>query len=235
MEEQRGPQAYVAEFLGTFVLVFFITMVVTIYAQAGQFIVIGMVHAFVLMALIYSLAGVSGAHFNPAVTTALLALRKIKPVDAAIYILLQFAGGIAAALLTYGLLKDEGAASNYGATVVSPVLGGAFAALVMEGIGTFILVMVIMGVAVNPRGAQNFAGLVIGSTLGFLVMVAAPLTGAGFNPARTLGPAIVGNEYSDIWLYFVGPLVGGTLGALTYNYLFIRTGAKDLSRAPEVE
>src|SRR4051795_8536680 len=114
----RGPAAYVAELIGTFALVFFITMVVSLYipvAPAGQpqpFIdwsVIGLVHAFLLFMLIQTLAVISGAHFNPAVTIGLAAIRQIRPPEALIYIVLQFAGGILGALLTKAILKDEGA------------------------------------------------------------------------------------------------------------------------------
>src|SRR4051812_50036904 len=121
----RGPAAYVAELIGTFALVFFITMVVSLYITAvpvGQpqpFIdwsVIGLVHAFLLFMLIQTLAVISGAHFNPAVTVAMTAIRQIRPPEAAVYIVLQFAGAICGALLTKALVSDEGDAINYGAT-----------------------------------------------------------------------------------------------------------------------
>src|SRR3954454_1975578 len=119
----RGPAAYLAELIGTVTLVFFITMVVSLYITAvppGQpqpFIdwsVIGLVHAFVLFMLIQSLAVISGAHFNPAVTAAMMAIRQIRPSYAFIYIVLQFAGGILGALLTKGLISNEGASVHYG-------------------------------------------------------------------------------------------------------------------------
>ncbi|MBA3305437.1 MAG: aquaporin, partial [Thermoleophilaceae bacterium] len=108
--EERGVAAYVAEFVGTFALVFFITAAVSLYVsgQPGAFIdfsVIGLVHVFALFILIQIFAVASGAHFNPAVTVALTALRKIKPVDAAIYVVVQLAGGLAGALLTRALLS----------------------------------------------------------------------------------------------------------------------------------
>src|SRR3954447_2667554 len=124
----RGPAAYVAELIGTFGLVFFITMVVSLYipvAPAGQpqpFIdwsVIGLVHAFLLFMLIQTLAVISGAHFNPAVTVAMTTIRQIRPPEALIYIILQCAGGILGALLTKALISDEGAGVNYAAVAVS--------------------------------------------------------------------------------------------------------------------
>ncbi|MBA2794036.1 MAG: aquaporin, partial [Thermoleophilaceae bacterium] len=199
--EDRGPASYVAEFVGTFALVFFVTAAVSLYVvpTPGAFIdfsVIGLVHVFVLFFLIQIFAVASGAHFNPAVTVALTFFRQISVVDGAIYIVTQLAGGVAGALLTKALLSDEGEAVNYGATTVSDLLDGAIlGGMVVEALGTFFLVLVIVGVAVNPRGAKEWAGLTIGATLGLLVMVFAPLTGAGFNPARSFGPAIVSGEF----------------------------------------
>ncbi len=235
--EERGPAAYVAEFVGTFALVFFITAAVSLYVsgQPGAFIdfsVIGLVHVFVLFILIQIFAVASGAHFNPAVTVALTALRQIKPVDAAIYVVVQLAGGLAGALLTRALLSDEGGgAAKYGATLVNDRIGGdILAGMAVEGLGTFFLVLVIAGVAVNPRGAKEWAGLTIGATLGMLVMVFAPLTGAGFNPARSFGPALVSGEFGGaaefLLVYVVAPVVGAVLAALFYDALYIEDGGE---------
>jgi MIP family channel proteins len=237
---ERGPAAYIAELIGTFALVFFITMVVSLYitpAAANQpqpFIdwsVIGLVHAFVLFMLIQSLAVISGAHFNPAVTVALASIRQIRPPEALIYIVLQCAGGILGALLTKALISDEGAAINYGATAVSSRLDHSiFLGALCEGVGAFFLIWAIVGVAVNPAGLKDWAGLAIGTTLGFLVMVFGPLTGAGLNPARALGPALVGHAFDGIghfvWVYAVAPVVGGVAAALLYAYVFTTPGKK---------
>src|SRR3954453_23942508 len=208
----RGPAAYVAELIGTFALVFFITMVVSLYipvAPAGQpqpFIdwsVIGLVHAFLLFMLIQTLAVISGAHFNPAVTVAMTTIRQIRPPEAAIYIILQCAGAILGALLTKALIADEGDAINYGAVAVSSRLDHSiFLGAICEGVGTFFLVWAIVGVAVNPAGLKDWAGLAIGTTLGFLVMIFGTLTGAGLNPARALGPALVGHQFDGIGHFF---------------------------------
>lgn len=231
--EDRGPASYLAEFVGTFALVFFITAAVSLYVvpTPGAFIdfsVIGLVHVFVLFFLIQIFAVASGAHFNPAVTVALAALRQIGVVDAAIYIVVQLAGGVAGALLTRGLLSDEGKAVNYGATTVSDRIDNdILSGVVVEGLGTFFLVLVIVGVAVNPRGAKEWAGLTIGATLGLLVMVFAPLTGAGFNPARSFGPAIVsGSEGFDgaghfLLVYVLAPVVAALVAAFFYKMLYI--------------
>ena len=239
--QERGPAAYIAEFIGTFALVFFITAAVSLYvtpptqvnpAPFIDFGVIGLVHVFVLFMLIQTLAVASGAHFNPAVTAAMTALRQIGPADAGIYVVSQLAGGIAGALLTKGLLNDEGEGVNYGAVSVNDRLDGAiFPGAVVEFIGTFFLVWVIVGVAVNPKAAQDWAALAIGATLGMLVMVLAPLTGAGFNPARAFGPALVGDFFNGggdfIVVYVIAPLLGAVAAALAYFRLYITPGAKE--------
>jgi len=237
----RGTAAYIAEFIGTAALVFFITMVVSLYieqAPAGlpqpfiDFSVIGLVHVFVLFMLIQTLALVSGAHFNPAVTTALLVIREIKPVDAAIYIIVQLAGGTLGALATKAVLSDEGDPENYGALAVSPRIDGEifWGGFSLELIGTFFLVWAIVGVAVNPRSDRGWAALVIGATLGLLVMVIGPLTGAGFNPARAFGPALVSGEWGGfddfVLTYVLAPVIGGVLGALVYFRMVIVPGKK---------
>jgi MIP family channel proteins len=235
--EDRGPAAYIAEFLGTLLLVFFITSVVSLYGPEPSpqnpnpfvdFGVIGLVHVLLLFVLIQTLAIVSGAHFNPAVTVALTALRQIKPPDAAIYIVAQLAGAVAGALLTKGILLDEGEAENYGATTVSPLIdGSAFTGMIVEALGTFFLVWAIIGVAVHPRAAKDWAAFAIGGALGMGVMIFGPLTGAGFNPARTFGPAIVSGTWDDFFVtYVIGPILGGLVASFLYFYVFIQPGKK---------
>jgi MIP family channel proteins len=224
--EERGTPAYVAEFIGTFFLVLFICMVVSLNSAGGlgvtDFAVIGLVHAFVLAMLVYTLGGTSGAHFNPAITAALAALRKITLIDAVIYWLVQLAGAVAAALVTKLLLLDEGRGANYGATSISKVLSGNVGAgFLCEVLGAFVLMWAIMGVAVNPRGERGWAGWVIGIALGVAVMIFAPLDGAGFNPARSFGPAIVANHWTDFWIYVLGPVTGALAAAFGYRVLVL--------------
>jgi MIP family channel proteins len=235
--EERGSPAYVAEFLGTFLLVFFIATTVTLNSADGlgftDWAVIGLVHVFVLAMLVYTLGGTSGGHFNPAVTAGVLAVRKISSADALVYWLVQLAGGVAAALVTKLLLLDEGRAANYGATTVSEkfLQGKPLPGLVAEIIGAFVLMWAVMGTAVNPRGEKAWAGLVIGIALGLGVMTLGPLSGAGFNPARWFGPAIVSGDFADFWIYIVGPLLGALVAALGYRALVLsprsaRAGAR---------
>lgn len=233
--QDRGPAAYIAEFVGTLLLVFFITAVVSLYGPEPSptnpnpfvdFGVIGLVHVLLLFVLIQTLAVISGAHFNPAVTVAMTALRQIKPPDALIYVIAQLAGGVAGALLTKAILLDEGEAENYGATTVSSVVdGAAFPGMVVEALGTFFLVWAIIGVAVNPSATRDWAAFAIGGALGMGVMVFGPITGAGFNPARSFGPAIVSGTWDGFFLvYVIGPLVGALLAGVVYFYIFIQPG-----------
>ncbi|CAA9519709.1 MAG: Aquaporin Z [uncultured Solirubrobacteraceae bacterium] len=233
--ERRGPEAYAAELIGTLMLVFFICAIVSLHHGASptalgvtDWAVIGLVHFFLLAMLIHTLGGASGGHFNPAVTITFAALRKIGPVDAAIYIVLQIIGAILGALLVKLLLDNEGEAVGYGQPTISDtrleskMLPGFFAEL----IGTFALMWAIMGVAVNPKGARDWAGITIGGTLGFAVLVFGPLTGAGLNPARALGPSLFGDDSAPVGdfivAYVLGPTVGALLAGMLYTALILR-------------
>jgi glycerol uptake facilitator protein len=226
--QDRGLAAYIAELLGTLFLVLVVGTVVTLFvstspdSQTGSdFAVIGLVHAFMLFALIISFGSVSGGHFNPAVTLAAAVQRKIEWVDAVVYMLAQLSGAVLGALLVKGLLLDEGRAGGYGSAEISGLLSSDFAGFVVEGLGTFLLVLVIIAVAMNPRARQEWAPLAIGSTLGFAVMIFGPLTGGSFNPARWFGPALIGDtlEASDLFPYVLGPIVGAILAWAVYRFV----------------
>jgi MIP family channel proteins len=237
--QERDIAAYVAELIGTLLLVFFICSVVILYVSTGgqaQFgtdmAVVGLVHAFVLFGLIVMFGVVSGGHFNPAVTLAALVIRRIRALDAVIYMLAQLSGGVLGALLAKGLLLDEGRATNYGALEVSGLLENAFRGSIVEAIGTFVLVLVILTAVYSEKSFKEWAPLAIGTTLGFLVMVGGPLTGAGFNPARWFGPALVGNEWGDVWPYLAGPIVGSLVAAAVYRFV-LEPGGLPPTEPPE--
>ena len=244
--EKRGLSAYLAELVGTFLLVLFVALIVSVYARGGistpEFAVIGLLHAFVLMMLISTLGGVSGAHFNPAVTLGLAAARKIRPGEAVVYVGMQVVGAIAGAALAKLALDELPGGPNLGNVSVSSLLAGkTLLGALCELIGTFALVWAIMGVAVNPRANADWAGWVIGATLGFGVLVFAPLTGAGLNPARSLGPAIVEGEFIGgfgkfVVVYLVGPGLGGLLAAIGYKLLVLdpadRAGGRPVDVLP---
>ena len=244
---ERGLAAYVAEFFGTFTLVFFVTMVVSEFIQAPvsqgaglpatqpfvDWAVIGLVHVFALFLIIQTVAIVSGAHVNPAITFALTIIREIRPIDAAIYIVVQLLGGTLGALVTKGILTNEGRDVHYGAVSLSAVISHhTFTGLCVEALGTFFLVWAVVGVAVNPQALKAWAGLVIGGTLGAAVMIGGSLTGGGFNPARAFGPALVSNFWggkgAGSWLlvWVLGPLIGAAVAGVGYLYMFAMPGKK---------
>jgi MIP family channel proteins len=224
--QQRGLSAYLAELIGTFLLVFFIASVVILFVATGDqaqfgsdFAVVGLVHAFLLFGLIVMFGVVSGGHFNPAVTLAAAAIKRIAPVDAAIYMLAQLSGGVLGALLAKGLLTDEGRATHYGAAEVTSLLGGNFQGSIVEAVGTFCLVLVILAAVFSKKSLKEWAPLAIGTTLGFIVMVGGPLTYGSFNPARWFGPALVANHWGGVWPYLLGPIVGSLLAAVVFRFV----------------
>lgn len=209
-----NTKALVAEFIGTFALIF-------IGAGAGAIGVGGLVgvalaHGLVVLGFAYSYGHLSGTHINPAVTLGLLIGGEISLEDAAGYWVVQFLGGIVGGFaLSFALSGSEFAANGLGATNlavgVSPIQG-----LIIELILTFFLVNTIFNAAVSGK-VGNLAPIAIGLTLAFAILMGGPLTGASLNPARTLGPALASGNFSDIWLYFVGPFGGAALAALLYN------------------
>lgn len=229
--QERGLAAYIAELIGTFLLVFFVVSVVVLFLSTGNeaqfgtdFAVIGLVHAFLLFGLIVMFGVVSGGHFNPAVTLAAAAIRRIAPVDALIYMLAQLSGAVLGALAAKGLLLDEGRATNYAAAEVSGLLGGNFQGMIVEGIGTFCLVLVILAAVFSKKSFKEWAPLAIGTTLGFIVMVGGPLTGGAFNPARWFGPALVANDWGGVWPYLLGPILGSLLAAAVFKFVLEKGG-----------
>jgi MIP family channel proteins len=237
--QERGLSAYLAELIGTFLLVFFITSVVTLFVSTGSqaqfgsdFAVVGFVQGLTLFGVICMFGVVSGGHFNPAVTLAAATIKRISPLDAVIYILAQLSGAVLGALLTKGLLLDEGRATNYGAGEISGLLSGNFAGAVVEGIGVFALVLVILSVVFSKKSLKDWGPLAIGTTFVFLVMVGGPLTGACYNPARWFGAALVGNEWGGVWPYLVGPIVGSLLAVGVWRFV-IEAGGPAPSEPPQ--
>ena len=199
----------VAEFVGTFALIFIGAGALAI--TQANLVGVALAHGLVIVTFAYAYGHISGTHINPAVTLGLLIAGEIEFVAAIGYWIVQFLGGILGAVLLNALLPNPG---DLGVTIltegVTPVQG-----LVVEIVLTFFLVNTIFNTAVSGK-AGNFAGLAVGLTLVFCILMGGPLTRASLNPARTLGPAIVSGNYADIWLYFVGPLAGGILAALLY-------------------
>lgn len=208
-----NTKALVAEFIGTFTLIFIGAGAGAI--GAGGLVGVALAHGLVVLGFAYAYGHISGTHINPAVTFGMLVGKQIDVATAVGYWVVQFLGGIVGAFVLSFVLG--GADSGLGATVlasgVSPVQG-----IVVEIILTFFLVNAIFNTAVSGK-AGNLAPVAIGLTLAFSILMGGPLTGASLNPARTLGPAIASGNFADIWLYFVGPLVGAAAAALLYTSL----------------
>lgn len=199
-----------AELVGTFVLVLVSAGAGVVVADAGGApLEVGLATGLGLAAAIAVLAPVSGAHFNPAVTLALLALRRIRPQLAVGYVVAQVLGALAAALLLRATFPAS-ATLEAGATTVGGGVGLA-GAFVLEVVITAVLVLVILGLAVWTTTAPAVSGSVIGAWVAVAITVFGPITGASMNPARTLGPAIAFDVYDDLWVYVVAPLAGGLL------------------------
>ncbi|MEP0748611.1 aquaporin [Trichocoleus sp. AS-A1] len=214
---QSCKQQAIAEGVGTFILVFAGTgavMVNQISDGAVTHLGISFVFGAVVAALIYALGHISGAHFNPAVTLAFWTSGFFPKRQVLPYILAQSLGAIAASALLWMALGRVG---NLGATV--PLEGNWLQSLVLETVLTFILMFVIFGSGLDRRAPIGFAGLAIGLTVGLEAAFMGPITGASMNPARSLGPALVGGIWQHHWVYWVAPILGAQLAVLIYSQL----------------
>jgi aquaporin NIP len=206
-----------AEGLAAFVLVFAgCGAIVTDATQGGLLGPVGvsMVFGLVIMAMIYATGHLSGAHINPAVTVAFTVTRHFPLKDAAAYIAAQFAGASIAAGVLLAAWPTKPAA--LGATLPHV---GASTALLYEAILTAILMFVIISVATDVRAVGAAAALAIGGAVGLDALFGGQITGASMNPARSFGPALATGEWHDVWIYFVGPVIGALLGALAYQLI----------------
>ena len=240
----------VAEGLGTACLVFFAVGTATLmfgYKLAGDSIAAGVIttalaFGLVLLALAYALGPISGCHINPAVTMGFLVARRIGVVEAVAYWIAQVIGGIAGAALLralfaaapgYSTSKIGLGADAYGnASMIHLNAGGAFLA---EGVLTFLFVFVVLAVT-RRAAAPQIAGITIGLALATVHLIGIPLTGTSVNPARSIGPALFvgGTTLSQLWLFIVAPLVGGSIAALVSTFLYpgeraAASGATDAS------
>jgi MIP family channel proteins len=170
-----------------------------------------------LVVVVASLGHVSGAHVNPAVTIGLALNRRFPWTQVPLYLAAQLAGAIVAALAAWMLYGDRGrSAAGLAATVPAAGVGvgRAFAA---EAIVTFVLVLVVLAVATDRRLPQGLAAVAIGFALAAAIFIGGPISGAGVNPARALGPMIVAGRFGDWWVYLVAPLAGGAVAATLYH------------------
>ena len=214
-----------AEGLATFALVFAGCGAIVLESErAGSLGSTGIAAGFglVIMAMIYAVGHLSGAHINPAVSAAFTVTRHFPLRDAAAYIPSQLAGAVAAAALLR--IVWHGTPADLGATMPSVGVGSA---LIYEGVMTAFLMFVILAVATDTRAVGEAAAIAIGGTIGLDAMFGGPISGASMNPMRSLGPGIVAGDLHAIWIYLLAPVAGTALGGLAYQ--FVR-GSLDIDR-----
>ncbi len=222
----------VAEIIGTFVLVFFACGVAAL--TSGHLVPTALAFGLVIVAMAYSIGRISGCHINPAVSLGCLLAKRMTLKEFFVYVCAQIIGGFLGALALFGIMKMAGlpiaetAASNLAVNYGSEGLtaGTIIGALLVEIILTCVFVYVILNVTAENSGAGKKAGIIIGLTLTLVHLIGIPLTGTSVNPARSLATAL-GNliftgdatAISQVWMFIVGPLLGGALAALLYGLL----------------
>ncbi len=235
----------IAEVVGTFMLVYFgagsaaITLMISKGSSPpnpfnigigslgglGDWFAIGMAFAIAIAASIYALGRISGAHLNPAVTIALWATKRFPTRDVVPYILAQLVGAsLASFLFAASVGMDAVTVGGLGATAPFPGIG-YWQAVLAEAIGTFLLMLTIMGIAVDERAPPGFAGLIIGLVVGGIITTTGNIAGSSLNPARTFGPylgdyVLAGNSLWQFFpIYIIGPIAGAVIAAFLYDYL----------------
>ncbi len=209
-----------AEFISTFILVLIGCGAMAVDFRTGLLTHVGVatVWGLVVMVMIYTVGDLSGAHMNPAVSIAMVVLRRMKAVDAGAYIVAQCAGALAGAAAIRAVLGvDEMLLGSTNTKLELPV------GMMVEMMMTAILLFVVIGVSTGAKEEGVTAGLAVGATIAMEAFVAGPLTKASMNPARSLGPAVVAGDVSQLWIYIVGPILGGIIGALIHTALRPKT------------
>ncbi len=230
----QTPRACVAEFLGTFALVFFGVGAVyavsensNIHIEAASIpselmrtLIVALAHGLILGIAITCTMAISGGQLNPAVSVGLVVAKKQSPVRAAVLIVSQLAGAVAAAKMVDILIAPSSPNSTgllLGATQGSmSALGNWPHGLLLEAIMTFALMMAVLAGTVDAR-APKLGGFVIGLTVAVCILVGGKYTGAAMNPARAFGPALVAGHWDMHWMYWAGPVIGAALAAVTYR------------------
>lgn len=219
-------RALIAEFIGTFTLVFVGSAAVVIAGNDANVTVIvpALAHGLILVGLIFAYGHISGAHFNPAVTLGLLVGGKVDIITAVAYIVVQFVGGVVAAFVLVAILPDPG---NYGQTLGSLDVASGYVwnAALLEVVLTFFLVSAVYQAAVYGK-AGNLAAIAIGFTLAASILAGGPFSGASLNPARTLGPAVAAGDFSYLVPYLIGIFGGGVLAGIIHAYVLNDVEAK---------
>jgi MIP family channel proteins len=217
--DQQMIKRAVVEFIGPFALCF---MGIGSILLTGNIVAIALAHGLAIGLCVMAAGHVSGGHFNPAITTAMIATKRITPYEGGVYIVAQLLGAVSATIMIILAIPSS---MREGQHLGIPAIGSGFSsgnALVAEIIATFFLVFVVFGVAVDQRSAKAVSGLAIGLTITMDILGIGPISGAAMNPARWFGPALIDTNLSDFWVWIVGPLVGALLAAFLWsNVLFV--------------
>jgi aquaporin TIP len=224
------PQKLVAEFIGTFALIFFGAGSIcadqylrsSSNGQVGLGLLgIALAHGLAIGIMVSALGHISGGHFNPAITFGFWVTRKLSTFDTLTYWIAQLAGGAAAAYLLRLLPVDVWGPVQLGTPSLAPGISRANG-MIFEGIMTFFLVFVVFATAVDDKGAFNkIAGFAIGLSITMGALFGGPFTGAALNPARAFGPALAANHWNNFGVYVIGPLLGGFVAAWSYDTLYL--------------
>ncbi len=216
-------RALTAEAIGTFALCFIGILAINTDAITGgtgtaSLATIALAHGLTIAVMVAALGAHSGAHFNPAVTAGFVATGRMTPARGAQYVGAQVAGAALASLIVAFLFGREVVANGTPAMAgnVHP-LGG----VAVEVVTTFFLVLVVFGTAVDERAPKSIFPMAIGLTVALDIMATGPITGGAMNPARVLGPALVGGQWAAHWVYWAGPLLGGVAAAFLQHRLFL--------------
>lgn len=213
---------YIAEFLGTLVLVLFGTGIAVV--SGGDLVATSLAFGLAIVACAYAIGNISGCHVNPAVSLAMLISKKLSVKDFVCYVTSQLLGAIAGTAILFFILSNTNlgttqlGANFYGELSITNI--SLVAAIITEIVLTFVFIYTILGVT-SDESKSSISGLVIGLTLTFVHLIGIPLTGTSVNPARSLAPAIFlgGEAIRQIWVFILAPLVGGALAALAFKYL----------------
>jgi MIP family channel proteins len=221
-------QKLVAEFIGTFALIFFgagsICTDQYLHSTGGiGLLAIALAHGLAIGLMVSALGHMSGGHFNPAVTIGFWVTKRVNTVDTVLYWAAQLAGATAAALLLKAVVPEE---TWRAVALGTPELARDFprwAAMALEAVTTFFLVLTVFATAVDEKGTFSaIAGFGIGISISLGILVAGPLTGAALNPARAFGPALAASHWANQGVYWVGPLAGGFVAGLLYDTLYLK-------------
>ena len=209
-----------AEFVGTFTLLFAVVASIVLADQVAGLFGVAISQGLAIAMMVSAVGYISGAHFNPAITFGALLTRRIGVILAVVYWVAQLAGGTAAVLIVKALFPDG---LNFEATVPTLAAGvDPWQGLLLEAIATFFLVWVVFATAIDPRGTFSaIAGLGIGAAIALGVLLLGAVTGGVMNPARAFATQIVEWDWTDAWIYYVAPLVGGGLAALIYDGVYL--------------